>query len=382
MNSKISSRNYILFAVFAVLTSKMMSLPHVIYDHAHHDAILSVLLNLGIELLLIFLITRLIIKHPKITFIEYLSGKITRIGAGIVVGIISVFLFFKALYILQETYSFLLHTIYIDLPPLLYYLPAFFVTGYISIKGLQTMGKCVEIFIFFLAIGLFTAFINTIGQVPLDTNLPYLRNGIGDVLNGTYNSCFYIGNSLVLLAFMGKVRVSQHMLRSTMLSCVGVGLFVSTMDFCFYNMLGNTVIYSKFAISDITQFNPFVSDLGHLNWLSIIVSTVNLLSIVTIMFYAVQTGISQIYRVNSKLIPVVSMCVIIYIVAHVLHFDLNIIEHYAVEYGKYFALAILVLTIIMLIILNCLKRSGYEKNRVIQSGNYKRSRFFTRPNAR
>ena len=59
MNSKISSRNYILFAVFAVLTLKMMSLHHVIYDYAGHDAILSVLLNLSIELLLIFLILTL-----------------------------------------------------------------------------------------------------------------------------------------------------------------------------------------------------------------------------------------------------------------------------------------------------------------------------------
>lgn len=382
MNSKISSRNYILFAVFAVLTSKMMSLPHVIYDYAGHDAIFSVLLNLSIELLLIFLITRLIKKHPNITFIEYLSSKITRVGAGIVVAVISLFLFFKALYILQETYSFLLHTIYIDLSPILYYLPAFFVTGYISVKGLHTMGKCVEVFIFFLAIGLFTAFINTLGQVPLDTNMPYFRNGIGDMLNGTYNSCFYIGNSLVLLAFMGKIRISKNIVKNTMLSCIGVGLFVSIMDFCFYNMLGYTVIYSKFAISDITQFNPFVSDLGHLNWLSIIVSTVNLLSIVTIMFYAVQTGISQIYHVRTKLIPVITMCVIIYIVGCLMHFDLNIIEHYAVEYGKYFALGIIVSTIIMLAILNCTKRRRNEKNSFIQSGNHKHSKFYTRPNAR
>ena len=382
MKGKISSRNYILFAVFAVLTSKMMSLPHVIYNYANHDAIFSVLLNLVIELGLICLITRLIKKHPDITFIEYLSSKISRVGAGIVVGVISVFLFCKALYILQETYSFLLHTIYIDLPPLLYYLPAFFVTGYISIKGLQTMGKCVEIFIFFLAIGLLTAFINTLGQVPLDTNMPYFRDGISSMLNGTYNSCFYIGNSLVLLAFMGKVKVSDHMLRNTILSCIGVGLFVSLMDFCFYNMLGYTVIYSKFAISDITQFNPFVSDLGHLNWLSIIVSTVNLLSIVTIMFYAVQTGISQIYRVNTKLLPVVSMCVLIYVIGQILHFDLNILEHYAVEYGKYFALGILIITFGILVILNCLKRSENEKNIINEGSNTKRNKFFARPHAK
>ena len=110
MTTQITTREYILFAMFAVLTSKIMTMPHVIYNYATHDAIFSVLLNMLIELLLVVLITLLIAKNPDKTFFEFLSSKITKFGATIVIIIISLYLLLKATFILQETYTFFLHT--------------------------------------------------------------------------------------------------------------------------------------------------------------------------------------------------------------------------------------------------------------------------------
>ncbi len=360
MTTQITTREYILFAMFAVLTSKIMTMPHVIYNYATHDAIFSVLLNMLIELLLVVLITLLIAKNPDKTFFEFLSSKITKFGATIVIIIISLYLLLKATFILQETYTFFLHTIYEQFNIFYFFAPVFLLIGYMAIKGVRTIGKSLEIFGFFVVLGLGIAFINTVGLATFDANLPYFREGVSDVFAGTFYSSFYIGNSLVLLFLMGKVKINSKITQKTLLCCSLVALFVLMMDFLFYDILGYTVIYSTFALSDLSQFNPFVSDLGHLSWLSIIVGTVNLFSLVAIMLYSIGEGTKQFCKTNTATIPILFALAIMFGTCYILKFDLKVFNEIIIDYGAYFATSVLGIVTILLFILNIVRRSKNE----------------------
>jgi len=360
MQGKITAFEYYMFAMYAILTSKVLTLPCVIYNVAGHDAIISLIFNLLLDILLIFFITLLIVKNPETTIFEFLTKKITKVGAYIVISIIAIFLFLKTLWILEETYEFLIHSLFEEFSTISFFLPAFFIAGYMAIKGVNTLGRSLEIFAFFVAIGLVLCFINTAGIIPLDTNLPYFRNGIMESLQGTLSSSLYIGNPLVLLFFMGKVKIVKKMTLKTVLSSVVIMIFVILNDFSFYNLMGNSVIYSSYALNHISQFNPYVSDLGHLTWLSIAISTVNLLSQVSLMVYCYSESARKIFKLKMRTIPILCSFVIIYIVCLLLHFNLTDFEYIIVNYFSYPSIIIILSMLLILIILNISRRKKNE----------------------
>jgi len=346
--------------MYAILTSKIMTLPCVVYETAGHDAIISIIINLSLDILLVLFITMLIVKYPDLTLFEFLSQKITKVGAYIIISILSIYLFVKALWIFEETYEFMINSLFDSFSTLGYFIPAFFVTGYMAIKGENTLGRCLEIFAFFVAIGLFLCYINTAGIVPLDTNLPYFRNGITNALNGTLSSSLYIGNPLILLFFMGKVKTTKKMTLKTILCSLALMFFVVLNDFSFYNIMGNSVIYSSYALSHISEFNPFVSELGHLTWLSIIISAVNLFSVVALMVYSYSEGAKTIFKLKNRTIPILCSFVLMYIICYILHFNLSDFENIITNYCSYPSIIIILSVLLLLIILNLFRRKKNE----------------------
>ena len=351
MMTKITTNQYILIAVFCILTSKLMTMPTVIFNYAGKDAIFSVILNMVIELTLVLVITGLIKKYPTITFFELLKQKLKKPFAIVLCTIFIAFLLFKGTFLLQETISFFSLALYQNMNIWLLIIPSILTILYISYKGLSAIGRSIDIYWIFVLLALVIVFVIGVTKVDFSANLPYLENGIIPVLNGTMHSFFYIGNSLVLLLFMGKVELKPDIFKYTTLFSVAMAIFVSFNIFIYYNLFANFVPYCTFAISNLSQFNPFVTEIGHIGWLSIVESTINLIFMSSIFCYCTRQYLQFTFCINKKLISATLASGLYFIIMYIFSFDLykmlEFIKNYAYIYNLFLIPIIILLCIIL-----------------------------------
>lgn len=350
--TKITTNQYILIAVFCILTSKLMTMPTIVYNLAQKDAIISIALNVFIDVCIVLCITALIKKYPNITFFELLKQKIKRAGAIIVGIIICAYLLLKGIFLLQETISFFTLALYENTSFLMLFIPALLCIMYISYKGLSAIGRSIDIYWVFVFLALVILFVISVMQVDVTANLPYFENGIKPIIDGSMQSLFYVGNGIVLLMFMGKVEQKPKLMHYTSLLCILMAFFVIANNFIFLCLFKDFVPYCTFAVSHLSQYNPFVTELGHVGWLSIIESTINLIFMTSIFYYAVRQYVQFTFNIHNKFASTIIIGALYIIVMFLYGFDLyrllNFIEYYAYWYN----VILIPLIIIMCIVLN------------------------------
>ena len=334
--TKITTNQYILIAVFCILTSKLMTMPAVVFEFAQKDAIFSIALNVIIDVCIVLCITALIKKYPNITFFELLKQKIKRAGAIIVGTIICAFLLLKGIFLLQETISFFTLALYENTNFLMLFIPALLCIMYISYKGLSAIGRSIDIYWIFVFFALVILFVISVMQVDATANLPYFENGIKPIISGSMHSLFYVGNGIVLLLFMGKVEQKPKLVRYTSMLCIFMGFFVIANSFIFLCLFKDFVPYCTFAVSHLSQYNPFVTELGHVGWLSIIESTINLIFMTSIYYYAVRQYV-QLLNIHNKFVTTIIVGALYVVVMLLYGFDLyrllNFVKYYAYWYN-------------------------------------------------
>ena len=365
--TKITTNQYILIAVFCILTSKIMTMPNIVFEYAQKDAVFSVLLNTLFDVLLVVLITILIKKYPNSTFFEVLKQKFGKIIAVVILSAVSVFLVFKGAFLLQETLSFFTLALYEQVNFWLLFIPAILTIIYISYKGLSAIGRSIDIYWIFVFLALLIILTISVMKVDFNANLPYFENGIGPMLLGSMHSLLYTGNPLLLLFFVGKVQQKPKIVAYTSLFAFGMGVLIVVLNFVFFNLFTSFVPYCTFALSHLSQNNPFVTELGHIGWLSIVESTINLVFMCSICCYCTRQYIQAVFLVNKKIVSSCVAGVLLLCILWMFGFNLYNLINFAKNYGFYYNLVLLP-TILLVCIVLCIPHKKQQKTQQFLQG--------------
>lgn len=370
---RITTNQYIVTASFCILTSKIMTMPTVVFSYAGKDAIFSVVINILVDLVIVLLVTGLIQKYPNITFLDLLTKKFTRIGAIIISTLLVAFLLFKGVFLLQETLSFFTLTLYEKVNFWMLLIPALLTVLYISYKGLNTLGRSIDIYWVFVFITVLMILVISVMQTDFGANLPYFEQGFLPVLRGSMHTSIYAGNGLLLLFFMGKVEHNPKIFKHTCILSIIVALLVIFNDFVFYCLFGDFVPYCTFALSNLSQYNPFVTELGHIGWLSIIESTINLIFVSSLCCYCVRQYLQFTFKIGKKIVSTL-ICGAMYLtIIYIFDFTLYNMLDFVKNYGFYYNLGLIPLMIILCIVLHSTaqKKKKTSKNNIFLEGNIK-----------
>ena len=273
--TELKSRQYLIIVLFIQFTSKLVSMPTLVFSDAKNDAILSIMLSGLIELGLIMLLTRAIKNNPNKNLVSLLKEKIGWVSY-VIIFILCAFVFIRIAYCLQELYSFFLENLYDELDLLVFIIPLLFVSIFFSIRGLKTMGRTLEIFIGLIAGGMFIAILTNIEFIDFEANLPYLENGTSPLFSASLNSLFLFTTPISLLLLMGKVEITPNLEKKTLLLSMIGYLIIVIFCFIFYSVFGNSMQYVLFALSEYSQFDPYILELQRLIWLSAVIDVTKL----------------------------------------------------------------------------------------------------------
>ena len=269
--NEITSHQFILLSIFLLLSTKILTFQPVVYEFSGKDSFWSILFGAIFDIIILLLVVLLLKKHKDITFFELLNKTFGKFISKIVLCIMFVFVLFKVIFLAEETFAFFVKFLYEDLNVWIYIIPMTFVCGYFSIKGIKTISRTIEVFYIFVLIGIILCALTAVDGINFDYILPCFENGFFKTFNGLLSQIFYRGNGLILLLFMGKIKFSNHFVLKAMLAKIFATILLLGITLLFYLVYGPSTKYVEFALADLPQYNPFVSDIGRLNWLCVVV---------------------------------------------------------------------------------------------------------------
>ncbi len=359
---ELTSRQFVIIAIFVILTSKFVTMPSIIFASASNDSIFSILIGLLIELLLIFLITVVIKRNQDTSLFDLLKQKFGIAGAVVIMLILFCYAIVRLSYCYQELYSFFIELLYDEFPPLFFALPTFFVTGYIAYKGARSLGRTFEILLPFIVVGTIIALLSNIDFLNFSTNLPYFTQGLSPMLDGFLHSGFYFGNSIVLLFFVGKVKITEpkKFVKNTMITLNITAGIILVACFLFYDIFGMAMQYTIFALTEYSQYDPFILELQRLVWLSAIVDITKLFCSTAVFVYCLGQAGKQVFNAKTTIFPITIALALVYCIATILHYDLEIMFTLVQNYFSFITLGIISLSLIVCLILS-IKRSRNEQ---------------------
>lgn len=355
--TELSSRQFILVALFVGITSKLMSMPIEIYKLAHNDAIFTIILGLVVELAIVILVAHLIKKYPHTRLIDLLKEHFGSIIAYTVIVLLYLLIIVKLFFALEEVYTFFKEFLYDYFNPVIFGLAMFFVVGYLSYKGARTLGRTLEILFPIIMIGLLITLISNVEFLKFTKMLPYLTTGVLPTLDSFVHNAFYFGNALPLLFFVGKVRIDDNFIKKVTLSYSGLIAFVAIFSFMFYDLFGYGTILAIFALSDYSQYNPYILDLQRLNWLSIIVNVTKLFCSASLLLYCLGQAGKMLTHAQSSFWPIVVSFGINFFIAAVVSYDMDTIKYLVNLFISYYTIALILIVLILTLIL-CIKKEA------------------------
>jgi len=345
--TELTSRQFIILSLFLITTSKLMTMPISVFDVAHNDAIFSILFGSIIELGLVIIISIVISRNPGANLITLLKKRLGRVLAYLIISLLYLFIITKFIFVLIEVFTFFKDYLYDDFNPLIYTLSTFFVVGYVAYKGCRTIGRTLEILFPIIVLGLVIALVSNVEFVSFGELMPYFDNGIMPSVRGIGHNLFYFGNALPLLFFVGKVNCSRRFVSHT--AWANVGLFAFIILFCilFYDIFGYSTILSTFAISDYTQYDPYILDLQRLNWLSMMIDITKLFCSACVMLFCLGQSAKWLTGARSSFVPIICTLVLQFLLASVINFSLHDSLNIISSTLSYVTLGLMILMIII-----------------------------------
>lgn len=322
----LTSRQFILIWLFLFIGTKLLTLQPCVHEGAGKDSIWSMALSMVLDLIILFFCVWLMKRNPHTTFFQLLKKSFGEVFSRLLLVLLFVFVLLKALVLYQETYSLFLQLLYEDLPLVIYVSTAFFITGYFAIRGIRVIGRTLEILWIFVLIGVIVCAVTALSNLQFKYILPFFEEGLQPTINGFLRSLFYYGNGIILLCFMGRVDFNKKFNRNMCITTLFGTFLVLGISLLFFVIYGPTVVYIEFTISDLPQYNDLVSDLGRLNWLSVVVCTTALFLVSCIFLYVLGLLGRWITGIRKPFFPVAGSLLIIVVLGFVNQFSITFME--------------------------------------------------------
>lgn len=358
---ELNSNQFILVAIFATLSTKLLTMQPIVFMFSGKDSFWSILIGAIFDFLVLILVVFVLKKHKNITFFELLKKTFGTVVSKILLCIFTVFITFKLLFLSQETFSFFMRFLYDDLNLFVYIIPLLFVTGYFAVKGITTISRTMEVFSIFILIGLLVCSVTAVVGIDFDYLKPFFEDGISPVLNGFLAQCFFRGNALILLCFMGKIDFSKHFNLKFFICTIIMTMIIIGINLIFFLSYKDSAKYVEFTLANLPQFNPFVSDIGRFNWLSVVVATIALLLTSSTFLFCLSLIGRWVFGLKRALIPVSISHAILVIVAFLNQFSILVMEQKITSWWMYVTGGIGILFLILTFIFLSLRRQEWTK---------------------
>lgn len=314
MKRLISGRQFIFFIMVMQLGLAFIIMPEFYSTQIGRDAWLMNIFSYAVQAIALVSVIILYYKNPEITIKELLTKKIGKIATNIIFAILVIFFGYKLLTSIKSSYGFFSQNIFDKVSYLPYAVPLLIFIFFASFKGLQNVGRFVEVVMPIIIIAVMCFIVLLSFNIDMRYINPVLEDGLD--FFGLYHKVLpSSGNLIVLLLMSGKIEKTRKFAFKT----IAMSIFsVACLSLCllfYYATYGDAgrIIFN--ATGHLAELPIDFFDLGKFEWILVLVISVLGFVKIYLYFYGLTESFNSIYDTKDKIyilnIVVIILCVFV-----------------------------------------------------------------------
>jgi spore germination protein (amino acid permease) len=306
-----SNQASLIFCIFTI-GLKLSALPSLISGYAGNDSYMVCLIALIFDFIGTFIILTIMHKNPDKTFTQILKEAFGKPFAIIINSILLLYFIAKCILVLQELHDYFIATLFEELNPVFFIIVLGLLIFYTTTKNFRTVGRLAELIFWPTFIGIVFSLIFPIEDIQLEKLLPLFTQGPYPMYQAMARTTFAFGDYMILLPLMGNIALNEKSKKKMLLYAVNTFGFIFNFFIIFAGSFGRFGIHQTLALGELPLHNTTPATIGKLEWLTIIIWTVVLLTDATILAMASKSSLDNIIgRSDKKWISYVLTAVII-----------------------------------------------------------------------
>ncbi len=333
---QLRTRQICLFFLAFTFTTKLFTLPSIVANVSKNDLWISTLFNVLLDLLSLIILL-IVSKNVDDDFYTILEKTFTKTGAKIVCIFYFFYFFSKSLLPIVEQREYIELTLYTSSPSLLYFLPFFIVSFYISTKKLRVLGRLADVLFLCSSLGFLVLMALSVPHADLSNVLPIGINGIGNIARGSFLSLTWFGDTLFFFFFIGNFNRAKKdgvkISLSYLISALSVVLFMMV----FYGIFTSISYRQKFSLTEISKYTTIINSTGRFDYFAILLLLVSNLVSLSLPLYFCSKLLNYVLGAKNQniapfIVTLLSISVILLLTKRVFSLQKIVITFFGVFY--------------------------------------------------
>lgn len=353
-------RQVCLFIITFLPIMKLFMMFSVIAKHASNDMWISLVINSLIDLIVVMSAIFVYQKTNK-SFVEILNEKLGKKCSKIILSFFLIYFIAKALIPINEQKDYVILTLYIAMPKLLYFIPFFFMSYYICSQKLRALGRLADLLWIIMIIGVVLLIVLSIKNADFYALLPINYNNTKGIIKGSYYSQNWFGDGLYLLLIIGEFQKEKKWGLKIILSYAFSFLIVIIFGILFYSIFTSIAFRQRFALTELSKYSTVISNTGRFDYIGIVlILFIDIFSVSLPIFFACRV-FRIIFNVQKNWLAslIINATLLIFMLA-INHFFYGV-EQFILKYFGFFYLTVANLFPIVLAILTRFSKKGVQR---------------------
>lgn len=340
MIEKINPKQTALFCSMLIITSKLLTLPSLMYQSNGVASVFSVIFLFLVELFILYFFIKFKEKYNNISIFNYFINKFGKFIAKLIIFILFLFFILKLLFILEEKYSFLKQALYGNATIMVYLICVLPVITALVYKGLRAFGRTLEIFFPFIIVGIiFCTFIwiSSVSNFGFDI---FNNRGLTGFFDSLFSYTFWFGDFMFFIIIFDKLKIEKNFGKTIMkysIFTISISVFFY---FAFFYIYQSSSFYHTDAFLDIIQFSAELGNVGKLDIISVTTVMFILFFQAGMFLYCAKECLGWLFPFKHKAQPLIVLNIIMVVGMYIIFNNSNLLILVASDYFMYFALAV------------------------------------------
>ncbi len=269
MQKTLKTRQICFFLIAFMPVTKFFILPSIISQIAFNDMWASVIISILLDFVTLFFIISLM-KRTDLTFVKLLKSTFGDRGAKIIYIIYFFYFLLKSIIPIFEQKDYVEHTLYINNPSLLYFIPFFFFSFYLGQKKIRALGRAGDGLFLLTVIAFILLIVLSVHSIDKSAIFPLLKTNPTKILLGSYVSANWFGDVVYLMFFIGEFKFSKKDGLKISISYLIQSLITIIFMLVFYCTFSAIAFRQRFALTEISKFTTVINNTGRLDYVAIL----------------------------------------------------------------------------------------------------------------
>lgn len=354
-----------------LISTKFQRFPALLSEDYGRNGWVFLLINLVVDLLFVWLIVSTIVRLKDKTFFQLIEEKLGKFVKIIVCLLLAVYFFFKAVLTYRGTHEFFANMLF-DKLSWFYFSILFALLLIVMVGGgLNAIARSAELYSYIIGVGLITAIALGATKTDLWNLMPFMDIKIGGFFTNSIKYLTWLGDYLVILLFVGNVKLDKNPTKPVMISYGVSSLLVVIVFVVFYCINESLAVYQANALSAVTQYSLIGLGVGRPDWFLVLFVFISTIIANAFYVYSYTLSISEGFGFKRNYVLISIMVLILFVIDNFVLKNIQSSIEFIQNYVGYLALIVGIIMPILVKVLSLGVKNKDKQNVELKCVYYK-----------